>query len=196
MADDPLPKLAERVHLSVSGSVGGTTLCLQYARGEIISGGRVLWGSDSMPDPARFGQLFDSVDIVSSSRFHALQLGSNLEGGIQQLIDAHSILPRVGLIVVDDWAPRSGQTPISSIELAKKLLSVASPSCTVLLTSKSYADPSSTEADYRARGGSELESVGCETWWLSRPEEGGVRILSTEGGALKLQLVDAGFKMS
>ncbi len=40
-----LPPLPDKVHLSVSGSIGGTTLALQYSREVLLSGGRVLWAT-------------------------------------------------------------------------------------------------------------------------------------------------------
>ncbi|MGB0329928.1 MAG: hypothetical protein ACPGCU_04840, partial [Candidatus Poseidoniaceae archaeon] len=64
----------KRIHLSVEGGCGGTTFGLHCAVNEIQTGGRVLWASPEMPNATRFSQLFASLNIVESSRFHAMNL--------------------------------------------------------------------------------------------------------------------------
>ena len=74
----------KRIHLSVQGGCGGTTFGLHNAVEQVRSGGRVLWASPEMPNATRFSQLFSSLNIVESSRFHAL----NLIGAMDRCVDA------------------------------------------------------------------------------------------------------------
>ena len=190
---EDLPKLPCRLHLAVTGSVGGTTLALQYARQSIVEGGRVIWASEKIPDPVRFSQIFADVDIVSSSRFHAIELGTNLEQGIKQVIDASDFLPSVILVVIDDWAPKQGKTPSSTIALAEKVLAVADREMSVILTSKTYGNPAAG-ADSKVRGGERLENAGCETWHLTREEsKPEIRQINSAEESFSLRLGDEGY---
>ena len=58
------PNLPRWTHLAVDGSSGGTTFALQLARESIEAGNRVLWASEEMPNPLRFNQLFNSLNII------------------------------------------------------------------------------------------------------------------------------------
>ena len=188
-----LPDLPKRVHLSVEGKAGGTTMALQYARHSILEGGRVIWASESMPDSERFGQLFADVDIVSSSRFHALELGTKLELAISQVVEASKFLPSVNLVVIDDWAPEQGKTPESTIKLAKKVLDVSERGASIILTSKSYDNLAEGET-VAVRAQKRLEEFGCATWKLSRRSlDGNLRLLSTPEGDFEFTLEENGF---
>ncbi len=188
-----LPTLSKRIHLAVTDSVGGTTMALQYARMTIIEGGRVLWASETMPDGERFSQIFAEVDLVSSSRFHALELGTNMERGVEQIIEASNFLPNVTLIVVDDWAPKQGRTPENTITLIENALKKSPDYCSVLLTSKSYSSPTGDGA-VRIRAKERLEEFGCETWILSRlKQNSSKRNLSTSETEFEFDLTEDGF---
>ena len=188
-----LPPLSKRIHLAVTDSVGGTTMALQYARETIIEGGRVLWAGETMPDGERFSQIFAEVDLVSSSRFHALELGTNLERGVEQIIEASNFLPNVTLVVIDDWAPKQGKTPQNTITLIEKALDKSPDECSVLLTSKSYSSP--TEGgDVRIRAKERLEECGCETWILARVNQNSSkRSLTTNENVIEFELTEDGF---
>ena len=188
-----LPTLSKRIHLAVTDSVGGTTMALQYARRTINEGGRVLWASETMPDGERFSQIFAEVDLVSSSRFHALELGTNLERGVEQIIEASNFLPSVALVVVDDWAPKQGKTPENTVQLIEKVLEKSPDDCSVLLTSKSYSSPTE-DGDVRIRAKDRLEKSGCETWILSRVNQNSSRRkLSTSETVIEFDLNEDGF---
>ena len=188
-----LPDLPKRVHLSVEGKAGGTTLALQYARNSILGGGRVIWASESMPDPERFGQLFADVDIVSSSRFHALELGIKLELGISQIVEASKFLPSVNLVVIDNWTSEQGKTPESTIKLVKKVLSISEGGASIMLTSKSYDNLAEGDT-FAVRAQKRLEEFGCVTWKLSRFDLNiNSRILSTPDEDFEFTLEENGF---
>ena len=76
----------KRIHLSVDGGCGGTTLGLHCAVDEIQGGGRVLWASPHMPNATRFSQLFSSLNIVEASRFHAMNLIGNMERCVDAIV--------------------------------------------------------------------------------------------------------------
>ena len=89
----------KRIHLSVEGGCGGTSFGLHCAVNEIHSGGRVLWASPEMPNATRFSQLFSSLNIVESSRFHAMNLIGAMDRCVDAIVEAERSLPRVGLVV-------------------------------------------------------------------------------------------------
>ena len=192
----PLPLLPSRLHLAVSGSVGGTTLALQYARETILSGGRVIWAAEIMPDAGRFGQLFAAVNPVHSSRFHAMEIGTDMERAIETVVEASDFLPGVELVVIDDWAQEQGRTPESSISAITSILNIVKideGNVRVILISKSYESPTNIDST-RVRAHQRLEEMGCDTWLLSRPKEGDERrLLKTPVGEVELRLEKSGY---
>ena len=191
-----LPPLPSRLHLAVAGSVGGTTMALQYARETIISGGRVIWASETMPDADRFGQLFAAVDPAHSCRFHAMELATELKLTLGSVIAASKFLPGVDLVVIDDWTPGSGKTPESSISALGAILGLEDgddQKAKVMLISKSYESPTGKDST-RVRAQGRLEAMGCETWLLSKPDErADGRCLKTPAGEFELSLEECGF---
>lgn len=193
-ASSPLPPLSSKVHLSILGSVGGTTLALQYSRRIIQSGGRVLWACTQMPDSTRFQQLFAEIDIVASSRFHALQIGDNISSIPMQISNAKNSLPRVELIVIDEWTPSKGQAPRENIEMAQEILELGSDNCSVLILSKSYEAQDSAINGPVARGGGKFSEVGAKLWHLTRQRDGNVRHLKTDDELHVLIIENDGFR--
>ncbi|HIG03936.1 MAG TPA: hypothetical protein EYQ53_06120 [Candidatus Poseidoniales archaeon] len=187
-----LPPLPDKVHLSVSGSIGGTTLALQYSREVLLSGGRVLWATPEMPDSVRFQQLFSDVDLIASSRFHALQFDDNLKHISMQIVNAKDTLPRVQLIVIDDWAPSEGQAPRENIDMVTEVLNHGSDSCSIVIISKSYESPDAG-IEMKVRGGSRLVDTGVETWHLLRQQDGNERCLDTTKKQFHFNLESNGF---
>ena len=127
----------KRIHLSVEGGCGGTTLGLHCAVNEIQSGGRVLWASPEMPNATRFSQLFASLNIVESSRFHAMNLIGAMDRCVDAIVEAEHSLPRVGLVVLDDWCNPTGRIEKESLAAVFDLANRIKPETTLLLISKS-----------------------------------------------------------
>ena len=192
----PLPSLPSRLHLAVSGSIGGTTMALQYARETILAGGRVIWAAEIMPDAGRFGQLFAAVSPVHSSRFHAMELGTEMERVMEKVVEASKFLPGVELVVIDDWAQEQGRTSESSISAITSILNIATideGDIRVIIISKSYESPTAIDS-IRVRAHQRLEAMGCDTWLLSRPSEGDSRrFLKTPAGEIELILEESGY---
>ena len=192
----PLPPLPPRLHLAVAGSVGGTTMALQYARETVLAGGRVIWAAEMMPDAGRFGQLFAEVDLIHSSRFHAMEIGTDMKRGIGSVIEASKFLPGVELVVIDDWAPGPGKTSESSISAIGSLLEIENideGNFKVVLISKSYESPTAVDST-KVRVHDRLEAMGCDTWLLSRFDERlDGRLLETPAGEVELGLGERGF---
>ena len=171
-------------------------MALQYARETILAGGRVIWAAEIMPDAGRFGQLFADVNPVHSSRFHAMELGTDMERIIETVVEASEFLPGVELVVIDDWAEEQGGTPESSISAINSILNIANidvGNVKVILISKSYESPTAINS-IRVRAHQRLEAMGCDTWLLSRPDgEEGKRCLKTPAGEFKLRLEESGY---
>lgn len=152
----------KRIHLSVEGGCGGTTFGLHCAVNEIQSGGRVLWASPEMPNATRFSQLFASLDIVESSRFHAMNLIGAMDRCVDAIVEAESSLPRVGLVVLDDWCAPTGRIEKESLDAVIDLAKRIKPETTLLLISKSGTDVTGSEEAYRSRSKSEFEQHAFE----------------------------------
>ena len=171
-------------------------MALQYARETILAGGRVIWAAEIMPDAGRFGQLFADVNAVHSSRFHAMELGTDMERVIEAVVEASEFLPGVELVVIDDWAEEQGGTPESSISAINSILNIAkidAGNIKVILISKSYESPTAINS-IRVRAHQRLEAMGCDTWLLSRPDGGeGKRCLKTPASEFKLRLEESGY---
>jgi len=162
----------KRIHLSVEGGCGGTTFGLHCAVDEIQSGGRVLWASPEMPNATRFSQLFASLNIVESSRFHALNLIGAMDRCVDAIVEAERSLPRVGLVVLDDWCAPTGRIEKESLDAVLDLAKRMKQETTLLLISKSGTDVTGAEEAYRPRSKSVFEENGFEIWGLySNPKK-------------------------
>ena len=146
-----LDLLGKRIHLSVDGGCGGTTLGLHCAVDEIQGGGRVLWASPHMPNATRFSQLFSSLNIVEASRFHAMNLIGNMERCVDAIVEAEQNLPSVGLIVLDDWCEATGRIPSRNTKAVIDLKKRISESTTLLLISKAGTDVSGNRMEVKPR---------------------------------------------
>ena len=175
------------IHLAVEGSCGGTTIGIQMARQSIENGGRVLWASPELPDGTRFSQIFDGLDIVSSSKFHAMNLVGNFDQALESLISAAKMLPNVNLVILDDYCPNSGKIPKDIISGVNKL--IAESDWTNLLISK--GGESMDGSLLTARGRSEIDSD--QVWLLTRPESNSKRILTIDEKSINLVLTEDGF---
>ena len=182
----------KRIHLSVDGGCGGTTLGLHCAVDEIQGGGRVLWASPDMPNATRFSQLFTSLNIVEASRFHAMNLIGNMERCVDAIVEAEQNLPSVGLIVLDDWCEPTGRIPSRHIKAMIDLKKRIDDSTTLLLISKAGTDVSSKDTGAIPRSETILIGGGFEIWTLQETEHKS-KILACDGTELVGKIEDSGF---
>ena len=182
----------KRIHLSDRGGCGGTTFGLHTAVSEIQSGGRVLWASPDMPNASRFSQLFASLNIVESSRFHALNLIGAMDRCIDAIVEAEQSLPRVGLIVLDDWCTPTGRIEKDHMDAVLDLAKRINDSTTLLLISKSGTDVTGDHEAFKARSKSNFEKAQFEIWGLYADERGSIH-LDTEGEVLSGKIEESGF---
>jgi len=175
------------IHLAVEGSCGGTSLGIQLARQAIDDGGRVLWASPELPDGTRFSQIFTGIDLVASSRFHAMNLVGNVDQAIESLLHTAKVLPGVTLVVLDDYCPNSGQMPSDVIKAVNGLISNAN--WTTLLISK--GGESMGDMPLTARGKNKLNTDAI--WLLTRPSSDSKRILWIGEEQVDLILKEEGF---
>ena len=175
------------IHLAVEGSCGGTSLGIQLARQAIDAGGRVLWASPELPDGTRFSQIFTGIDLVASSRFHAMNLVGNVDQAIESLLHTAKVLPGVSLVVLDDYCPNSGQMPSDVIKAVNGLISNAN--WTTLLISK--GGESMGDMPMTARGKNKLNTDTI--WLLTRPSSDSKRILWIGEEQVDLILKEEGF---
>ncbi|MDA8718154.1 hypothetical protein N9Y75_04030 [Candidatus Poseidoniales archaeon] len=182
----------KRIHLSVDGGCGGTTLGLHCAVDEIQGGGRVLWASPDMPNATRFSQLFTSLNIVEASRFHAMNLIGNMERCVDAIVEAEQHLPSVGLIVLDDWCEPTGRIPSRHIKAMIDLKKRIDDSTTLLLISKAGTDVSSNDTGAIPRSETILIGGGFEIWTLQETEHKS-KILVCDGTELAGKIEDSGF---
>ncbi len=188
-----LPELPPITHLAVGEGCGGTSLALQYSRDILIDGGRVVWVCEKTPDPQRFSQILNNVDVALLAKFHMMECGEVIAGGV---LTAGKLAERLTpqLFVIDDWTPRTGQPDrltISAIEKICKILE--STGCKLLITSALYGDASGKE-QWKTRGKNLLEHLSPSNWRLTITE-GGLqkRTLLAEDETFQLQINDEGF---
>ena len=182
----------KRIHLSVDGGCGGTTLGLHCAVDEIQGGGRVLWASPHMPNATRFSQLFSSLNIVEASRFHAMNLIGNMERCVDAIVEAEQNLPSVGLIVLDDWCEATGRIPSRNMKAVIDLNKRISESTTLLLISKAGTDVSTNDTEVKPRGEVILRDGGFDIWTLKETENKS-KILFYDGKELSGKIEESGF---
>jgi hypothetical protein len=187
-----LDLLGKRIHLSVDGGCGGTTLGLHCAVDEIQGGGRVLWASPHMPNATRFSQLFSSLNIVEASRFHAMNLIGNMERCVDAIVEAEQNLPSVGLIVLDDWCEATGRIPSRNTKAVIDLKKRINESTTLLLISKAGTDVSGNGTEIKPRSEVILRDGGFEIWTLKETENKS-KILFHNGKELSGKIEDSGF---
>ena len=182
----------KRIHLSVLGGCGGTTFGLCSAVNEIQSGGRVLWASPDMPNASRFSQLFASLNIVESSRFHALNLIGAMDRCVDAIVEAERSLPRVGLIVLDDWCSPTGRIEKDHMDAVVDLAKRIDSSTTLLLVSKAGTDVTGDDEAFRARSKTKFEKENFEIWGLYGNERGELH-LDMDGSVSTGKIVESGF---
>lgn len=182
----------KRIHLSVEGGCGGTTFGLHCAVNEIQSGGRVLWASPEMPNATRFSQLFASLNIVESSRFHAMNLIGAMDRCVDAIVEAEHSLPRVGLVVLDDWCNPTGRIEKESLAAVVDLAKRIKPETALLLISKSGTDVTGSEEAYRSRSKSEFEQEGFDICGLYANQKNVVH-LDYNGDVQNVRIEESGF---
>tara|TARA_B100000035_G_scaffold277112_1_gene255195 strand:+ start:2641 stop:3279 length:639 start_codon:yes stop_codon:yes gene_type:complete len=182
----------KRIHLSVEGGCGGTTFGLHCAVNEIQSGGRVLWASPEMPNATRFSQLFTSLNIVESSRFHAMNLIGAMDRCVDAIVEAEHSLPRVGLVVLDDWCNPTGRIEKESLAAVIDLAKRIKPETTLLLISKSGTDVTGSEEAYRSRSKSEFEQHGFDICGLYAGQKNALH-LDFNGDVQDVRIEESGF---
>ena len=122
----------KRIHLFVEGGCGGTALAFTVLS---MKFNRVVGscGLHQRCQTLRFSQLFASLNIVESGRFHAMNLIGAMDRCVDAIVEAEHSLPRVGLVVLDDWCNPTGRIerePLAAvIDLAKRI----KPETTLLL---------------------------------------------------------------
>ena len=183
---------SKRIHLSIEGGCGGTTLGLHCAVNTIQSGGRVLWASPEMPNATRFSQLFQALNIVESSRFHAMNLIGAMDRCVDAIVEAERSLPRVGLIVLDDWCSPTGRIEKDHLQAVLDLSKRIQPETTLLLISKSGTDVTGADESYRPRSKSEFEKGGFEIWGLYSDEKNRIH-LDQHGAVEHVTINESGF---
>jgi hypothetical protein len=188
-----LPELPPVTHLAVAEGCGGTSLALQYARNILKDGGRVIWVCEKSPDSGRFSQILCDIDVVSLAKFHMMECGETISGGVLTAGKlAEKLTPE--LFVVDDWTPRTGQPDRLAIAAIESITKILGPTkCKLLITSALYSDASGKEV-WKTRGKKLLEKITPSNWMLTIAE-GGLqkRILRVENEIILLQIRDKGF---
>lgn len=182
----------KRIHLSVAGGCGGTTFGLQSAVDEIQSGGRVLWASPEMPNATRFSQLFSSLNIVQSSRFHALNLIGAMDRCVDAIVEAEQSLPRVGLVILDDWCSPTGRIEKEHLDAVFDLAQRINSDTSLLLISKSGTDVTGSVKPYRIRSETKFSEQGFATWALYGGDNG-FTILDLQDDVKRLKIEESGF---
>ena len=175
------------IHLAVEASCGGTSLGIQMARQVIDAGGRVLWASPELPNPTRFSQIFTGMDLTASSRFHATNLVGNVDKAFESLANSARLLPNVQLVVVDDYAPKSGPFPKDVISAVNDL--IKDTEWTTILISKGGVSMSGEPLVARANKKLQTDNV----WLLTRPSSDSKRRLWINEEYTDLQLDESGF---
>ena len=182
------PSLAtSTIHLAVEGACGGTSLGIHLSRQVIENGGRVLWAAPELPDGTRFSQIFHDLPLISSSKFHAMNLLGAVDQSFIALRSAAEMLPGVKLVVVDDYCPDTGRVPKDVVSAVNKFAEESE--WATLLISK--GGESMDGSPLIARGEKELSAD--KTWLLTRPNANSKRQLWIDGEAINLILVEKGF---
>ena len=83
---------------------------------------------------------FASLNIVESSRFHALNLIGAMDRCVDAVVEAEQSLPRVGLVVLDDWCSPTGRIEKDHMKAVLDLAKRMNPKTTLVLISKSGTD--------------------------------------------------------
>ena len=177
------------VHLSVESGCGGTTFALQVAREQLTGGAHVVWVCAEMPNSERFSQLYSEVDLVAVSRLHVIAVGENIIQGLTSANSMVAALDSISMVIIDDWAPKSGQVPSEILDGMKGLIeSAESHDVSLLMVSSSYEDASGNQK-WKSRG-----NLDCEVWFLTRSDTmPSVRELHREESVVKFNLLDEGF---
>ena len=187
-----LPNQSTLTHLAVAEGCGGTTMALQYTRDILLDGGRAIWICERAPDPTRFTQLFEEVNVTLLSKLHLLTCGENISNGID---DARKLSDRLlpQIIVIDDWTPRTGHADVLAIDAIEKLQKSINGKCPILLTSSLYADASGKN-QWKVRGENKISKFGFQTWLLTIKQSGlQKRILTINEINHEFLLNDEGF---
>lgn len=188
-----LPELPRLTHLAVEPGSGGTTFAIQQARQLLESGGRVIWLSPVSPDRGRFSQMMQSLSPALLARFHMMECGEENAIAIQDATRLISALSPT-IVIIDDWAPRSGRVSAITLQSVENLLKTTSDcDCKVLLISALYGDASG-KSEWKVRGEDFLLNQGGVTWRLmKRDPHIGRRLLVTPEEEIQLSLGESGF---
>jgi len=188
---DPLD-VAAVTHVATSPGAGGTTILLQHSRVVLQAGGRVLWLARALPDGDRMAKMFGDIQPAAIARFHAGAFGQQLHRGLESAHGMIDSLATMSLVIVDDWAERSGRTStISKAAIADLIERCGTKGIPIMVSSSMYGDASG-RGEWRIRGEETMASAGAEIWLLTRGE-GGRRILNRRGMTTLLTLTDQGF---
>ena len=188
-----LPELSGSVSLSVVSGCGGTTLGLTYSKSILTKGGRVAWVAPKAPDAERFRDILGGIPITAMSRFHLLECGENITQGVDSVIAFTSTIG-VDLIVIDDWTPRTGRADTIVLTKLSELVSCDYNGKTLII-SAAYDDASGSE-EHKSRGGSRLDEMGFEIWFLKPRDLPQSRILEKDEDSIRLKITESGFSMS
>ena len=177
------------VHLSVESGCGGTTFALQVAREHLTLGAHVVWVCSEMPNSDRVSQLYSDVDVVAVSRLHVIAVGENILQGLTSAKSMVAALDSITMIIVDDWAPKSGHVSSEILDNMRELIECTEKqNVSLLMVSSAYEDASGQQ-QWKSRG-----NLDCDVWFLTRSDSmPSVRELHRDETVVKLNLVDEGF---
>ncbi|MDP6905949.1 MAG: hypothetical protein QF440_00850 [Candidatus Thalassarchaeaceae archaeon] len=162
-----LPTVNGCIHLSVEAGCGGTTFALQIARDKLANGEHVVWVCNEIPDGLRMSQIYADVSPVAVSKLHMAAVGDNVIQGISSAQRLIPVLQSLGLIVVDDWAPKSGRVSTEVSANIRELIENASVKNTPLLLISAAYEDASGETGWKARG-----DIDVSTWFLHKSQDG------------------------
>ena len=145
-----------------------------------------------MPNATRFSQLFASLNIVESSRFHALNLIGAMDRCVDAIVEAEQSLPRVSLVVLDDWCSPTGRIEKDHMKAVLDLAKRMNTKTTLLLISKSGTDVTGSNELYRSRSKSEFENNDFEIWGLVEGQRSIVH-LDKNGDVDDVRIQESGF---
>ncbi|MEE3083748.1 MAG: hypothetical protein VX320_06665 [Candidatus Thermoplasmatota archaeon] len=184
-----LPSIEGCVHLSVEAGCGGTTFALQIARDILLQNAHVIWVCNEMPDGGRMSQIFSEAPPTAVSKLHVAAVGENISQGILSAMGLMLELDSLGLIVVDDWAPKSGKVPVDSSSKINEIIQLSqSRNVPLLLISAAYEDASGVSG-WKSRG-----TVDADTWFLHISDLGlSMRDLNIGEEIIQFKLKDDGF---
>ena len=111
---------------------------------------------------------------------------------VDAIVEAERSLPRVGLIVLDDWCTPIGRIEKDHMDAVLDLAKRIDDSTTLLLITKSGTDVTGDHEAFRARSKTNFEKAQFEIWGLYANERGEIH-LDMNGEVLIGKIEESGF---